>query len=115
MTLGGVALPKGLILTPSWIPLFYKAEVFEDPFEFIPERWEKEEYKKQQQMVSMVFSGGPRNCIGKNLALTELKVMVIKFMKRYEKLEGPAVTEKEFKIEFNLQISNNEATVTKRQ
>jgi len=34
----------------------------------------------------MLFSGGPRSCIGKQLALMEMKVMMIKFLKRYRSL-----------------------------
>ena len=33
-----------------------------------------------------MFSGGPRGCIGKSLALIETKIMMIKFMKRYGSL-----------------------------
>ena len=34
----------------------------------------------------MVFSVGPRNCIGKYLALTEIKVMMIKILQRYKNI-----------------------------
>ena len=33
------------------------------------------------------FSAGPRTCIGKHLAKLEAKVGLIKFMKRYRKVE----------------------------
>ena len=85
-TISGVPLKKGLFMTASWIAHLYNPSIFEKPFEFIPERWEKDEYKQHQQIVSLTFSGGPRGCIGKNLALTESKVMMIKFMRRYESL-----------------------------
>ena len=35
----------------------------------------------------MLFSGGPRGCLGKGLALVEMKVMMIKFIQRYDKLK----------------------------
>ena len=34
----------------------------------------------------MIFSGGPRNCPGRSLALTNTRVMMIKFMQRYRGL-----------------------------
>ena len=34
----------------------------------------------------MIFSGGPRGCIGKSLALINTKVMMVKFMQRYSAL-----------------------------
>ena len=35
------------------------------------------------------FNGGARTCIGKHLALTESKIALIKFMKRYKKITIP--------------------------
>lgn len=61
-------------------------EHFENPHEFEPERWEKDDSKHKLPLVSMIFSGGPRSCTGKHLAMTEMKVMAIKFMQRYSKL-----------------------------
>ena len=40
-------------------------------------------------MVLLGFSGGPRNCIGKNLALLESKIALVKLMKRYQWMEVP--------------------------
>ena len=34
------------------------------------------------------FSAGPRTCIGKHLAKLEAKIGLIKFMKRYERVEA---------------------------
>jgi cytochrome P450 len=34
----------------------------------------------------VIFSAGPRSCLGKNLAQLEMKVMMIKFFKRYKNL-----------------------------
>jgi len=39
----------------------------------------------------MLFSGGPRGCLGKSLALVEIKVMMIKFLQRYDKLKELAL------------------------
>jgi cytochrome P450 len=66
--------------------MFYNPKIFENPKEFIPERWEKEENQKHKNLVSMIFSAGPRSCIGKYLAMTEIKVMIVKFLKRYESI-----------------------------
>ena len=53
---------------------------FLKPFDFDPDRWEKPEYKDKEQLVSVIFSGRPRSCIDKSLALTEIKVMMIKII-----------------------------------
>jgi cytochrome P450 len=39
----------------------------------------------------LLFSGGPRGCLGKSLALVEIKVMMIKFLKRYDRLKELAL------------------------
>ena len=51
----------------------------------------------------MIFSGGPRNCPGRSLALTNTRVMMIKFMKRYRGLiEEGTLNAAERSYEFKL-------------
>ena len=40
-----------------------------------------------QNLISMAFSIGPRGCLGKQLAMLESKIAVIKFMMRYKQIE----------------------------
>lgn len=35
----------------------------------------------------LAFSSGPRSCIGKNLAILQSKIAVIKFLQRYKNLK----------------------------
>ena len=74
-------IPKGTMLDGSWVSAFYNPDIFENPHDFLPERWEREDYKEKKQIVSLMFSAGPRSCIGKSLALIEIKVMVIKLIR----------------------------------
>jgi cytochrome P450 len=48
------------------------------------------------QIPSLLFSGGPRGCLGKSLALVEMKVFMIKLMKRYAKVEELGLKERAF-------------------
>ena len=66
---------------------FFATDTFDKPTEFLPERWEKEENKSNLGLVDMMFSGGPRGCIGRNLALIEMKVLMIKMIQRYSSCE----------------------------
>ena len=61
----------------------------------------------------MVFSVGPRSCIGKNLALTELKIMIVKFMQRYNLEPGKSVGERGIDLPFALQIKNRKTILTR--
>lgn len=57
------------------------------------------------------FSGGPRTCIGKHLALVQSKIALIKFIQRYKKV----VEVKERIIGYNFMtfLPNTEAKITK--
>lgn len=54
---------------------------FKDPEVFVPERWLPEgqvEFASDKKSVVQPFSFGPRNCIGKNLAYAELRLVLAK-------------------------------------
>ena len=95
-----------------WIKTFYNAELFEDPLEFRPERWEKKENRGKISTVSSNFSGGPRGCIGKNLAITEMKVMMIKFLQRYENLVE--LKERMYELQLTYHIKHSDVRITKK-
>ncbi|GKT42643.1 cytochrome P450 monooxygenase radP [Colletotrichum spaethianum] len=57
------------------------------PTEFVPERWlhpEAPEWKDDKRDVHEPFSYGPRNCIGKNLAWLELRLLLAKTLWHYD-------------------------------
>ena len=39
--LGGVTIKKGTMIDSVWTSTFYNPAIFDNPTEFIPERWEK--------------------------------------------------------------------------
>lgn len=49
-------------------------------------------------MVSYQFYGGDRGFIGKQLALTETKVGVIKFLRRYTSLVEPGIKNRGYSL-----------------
>lgn len=58
---------------------------YEKPKQFIPERWTRSEHpvKMSDQFAFPIFSGGPRVCLGKDLALYEAKILLAEVVKRY--------------------------------
>nr|ACZ97411.2 cytochrome P450 CYP4L17 [Zygaena filipendulae] len=54
-------------------------EVYEDPLTFKPERFEKE----VSLFSWLVFSAGPRNCIGKKYAMMELKLILSTIVRNF--------------------------------
>ena len=71
--------------------------------------------KKYQALVSMIFSSGPRSCIGKSLALTEIKVMMILIMKRYEKIVELGMKSRAYDLPLGISIRNCEAILVKNK
>jgi cytochrome P450 len=109
----GLGFKKGTVIGASWIAHFHNPLYYDSPLEFIPERWEKEETKQYLPFVDLIFSGGPRGCLGKHLALTEMKVMMIKFMKRYASLLEPGIQERAYHMQLTITIPNSEVVLTK--
>ncbi|OTA99100.1 hypothetical protein M426DRAFT_95514 [Hypoxylon sp. CI-4A] len=55
------------------------------PMEFIPERWLGDpEHKNDQLEAVQPFSYGPRNCIGKNLAYAEMRLILAKIIYNFD-------------------------------
>ncbi|ORY67568.1 cytochrome P450 [Pseudomassariella vexata] len=57
------------------------------PDEFLPERWlpeNKEEFEGDHHDASRAFSYGPRDCIGKNLAHIELRIIMAKLLLHFD-------------------------------
>lgn len=73
-------------------------EFFKDPLEFKPERWLASSSDQDRvgpngmtpDEVLRSFSLGPRNCIGKPLALTEARLVTAKLLWHFDlELDGP--------------------------
>ena len=62
----------------------YNPKYFKDPFTFQPERWQNE-CDNLPPFTFTGFSGGPRTCLGKQLALLESKIGLVKLVLRYSK------------------------------
>lgn len=59
---------------------------FRDPEKFIPERWTGEDpaYADDKKEALQAFSFGPRNCIGRNLAYLEMKLLMARLVWHFD-------------------------------
>lgn len=84
ITIEGVTIPKGTYIDLGFYHIHHNPDVWPDPWEFKPERFENEDILKRDPYSFVPFSAGPRNCIGQNFAQNEDKIFVARIINRFE-------------------------------
>lgn len=79
----GTVLPKGTITTVSCLGMHHHPSYWEDPETFDPYRFLPERNKERHSHAYIPFSAGPRNCIGQNFAMNQIKVIVAMTTRRF--------------------------------
>ncbi|XP_070822233.1 cytochrome P450 4B1-like [Chaetodon trifascialis] len=83
----GRTLPAGSLIGTGVYGIHRNATVWENPEVFDPLRFLPENVSKRSPHAFVPFSAGPRNCIGQNFAMNELKVATALTLKKYELIE----------------------------
>jgi cytochrome P450 len=73
---------QGLVVIPNPHTIHYDSTNFKDPAEFIPERF-MEEGSVSRKMFR-TFGRGPRACLGQNLAIDELRIILLLTAREYD-------------------------------
>ncbi|KAJ6008198.1 Cytochrome monooxygenase lcsI, partial [Penicillium herquei] len=79
----GELVPEGTSVAGAHFATYHAESNFAEPDSFIPERWleNREKRFESDNLAALVpFSLGPRNCIGKNLAYAEMRVIMAKMI-----------------------------------
>ncbi|KAF4997551.1 hypothetical protein FGRMN_3756 [Fusarium graminum] len=79
----GKTIPAGSVVGMSHLMIHKDPELFESPEEFKPERWLGDEGKALDHWL-VSFSKGTRDCIGKNLAFTEMHLILANVFMTYD-------------------------------
>lgn len=82
-TLGQFYIKKGTLIGVSFYELHRNPKYWENPNEFIPERFLGEQKKKSMQYF-YPFGAGPRMCIGAGFAIYEMCLTLSSIIKKYE-------------------------------
>lgn len=69
-------IPSHTIVSCQPWTLHKNAVAFPSPETFRPERWLEEKGKSERERMFFAFSQGSRGCIGKNLAMAEMKILL---------------------------------------
>ncbi|CAN8096982.1 unnamed protein product [Discula destructiva] len=76
--------------------------VFPDPDAFKPERWLEAEGDAERKRAFFAFANGGRGCVGKHLAMAEMKILLRDVYVRYATLPGPGMDDGMMEMEDQL-------------
>ncbi|KAL5261305.1 hypothetical protein ACHWQZ_G007117 [Mnemiopsis leidyi] len=79
----GVCFPKGTKFVVPYHNLHVDPRYWNDPEVFDPERFSPNSIKNIRPYTYMPFSTGPRNCIGKNFAILEMKIILANILRKF--------------------------------
>lgn len=82
--IGGFFIPKGARVIPFIYGLHHSEKLWSNPEVFDPERFTKEQIKGRNKFAHMPFGAGPRMCIGRNFALLEMQMVILKMIEKYD-------------------------------
>ncbi|KAL4895595.1 cytochrome P450 [Aspergillus ambiguus] len=80
----GEDIPGKTALSVNQWATYHDPQNFKRPNEFIPERWISDEFSSDNKAALQPFSFGPRNCLGKNLAYSELRLILAKVLYHFD-------------------------------
>ncbi|EME86833.1 uncharacterized protein MYCFIDRAFT_49450 [Pseudocercospora fijiensis CIRAD86] len=89
---------KGSMIVPStWLSL-HDPDVYEQPDEFVPERWTIGDAEEKGNKNWLVFGTGPHYCLGQTYATLNLMLMLHKFSASYDWKHTKTPTSEEIKV-----------------
>ena len=84
LVIDGKDVPVGTTLVINLHNLHHNPAVWEDPERYDPDRFLPERMAKMDTHAWMAFAAGPRNCIGQNSAMAELKTIIARVLRRFD-------------------------------
>ncbi|KAK3101224.1 hypothetical protein FSP39_001916 [Pinctada imbricata] len=82
--LGSYKVPRGTFVSVPVYAIHHDPSLWENPEEFIPERFLPENKKGHAQFQFIPFGSGPRNCIGMRLGLLEIKMAFVHVIRKFK-------------------------------
>lgn len=104
-TIDGYHIPAGSLLTISAYLAQRSPDLWEDPLRFDPLRFSPENEAKISKFAYYPFGGGPRQCIGKGLAMMTIPLAVATIAQKYRFAAAPGFTVKH-DIKVTMQSKN---------
>ncbi len=81
--IGGHPIPAGTVVLVFYYGVHHNPQVWPEPERFDPERFADTPANKRHRFAYLPFSGGPRQCIGNEFAITEGVLALVMLLQRY--------------------------------
>jgi len=81
---GGIRIPAGMLVIPYIYGVHHNPAHWADPAVFDPDRFTPERSAGRHRFAYVPFGGGPRLCIGQNMALVQILLVVATIVRRYD-------------------------------
>ncbi|KAL8370397.1 hypothetical protein RB595_000665 [Gaeumannomyces hyphopodioides] len=92
-TIDGCFAPAGTVVSCQAYSVHrLSRDVFPDPETFDPDRWLRPEGDAARRRHMFAFSSGGRGCVGKHLALAEMKLLLRDVYSRFSTVPDPCMT-----------------------
>lgn len=86
--IGDSWVPESTVVAVTQFAAYHSPENFYLPDEYIPERWlDDERFRNDNKAAFQPFSTGPRNCVGKNLAYFEMRIVLARLLYNFDILK----------------------------
>lgn len=106
VTVGDVIIPPGMRLMLMMRVPALRADRFDDPLSFRPERWlGHSDATSEPQRRMTPFGGGPRMCPGRYLALADIKLFLATLMRNFTVTPMPGAAPVREEITFTMNPS----------
>ncbi|PNP81071.1 hypothetical protein FNYG_05538 [Fusarium nygamai] len=82
--IAGHHIKQGTTVAVSPWTIHRNRKLYKNPDEFDPERWFDPEQLSNLRRYYIVFSQGPRQCLGRHIAIVELQILISTLVLRYD-------------------------------
>jgi cytochrome P450 len=80
----GIHIPRGVMVLPYIWGMHRDPRLWPDPEVFDPSRFEDEAVRSRHPSAHSPFGGGPRKCIGSNMAILQMLLVLAELIRRYD-------------------------------
>ena len=80
----GIKIPAGTTVVPYIYGAHHNEKVWNNPEKFDPSRFENSKEKKMHPFAFIPFGGGPRVCIGQNMAIMQILLVMSSIIRNYD-------------------------------